>query len=445
MKIAYFDCFSGASGDMILGALVDAGLSLEQLKSELAKLRLSHYDIGAQKVVKQGLGGTQMIIDLEGAHHYAGDHHHGEGHHHEEGHHSHPHGHHHGHHHDHDHGDHSHHDHECRQQQHEHRNLHDIKGLIEASSLDPAVKQPSLAIFTRLAEVEARVHRKSIEAVHFHEVGAMDSIIDVVGAAIGFKALGIEKLYCSPLHVGSGTVECAHGTLPVPAPATLELIKGKPVYATGVKGELLTPTGAAILTTLAAGFGPMPAMAVEATGYGAGTLETPGPNLLRVSIGEAACEAKGFQVERVAVIETNIDDMNPQLYDYIIQRILDLGALDVFLVPVQMKKNRPGTMITVICAVEAVEKFADFLLRETTTIGLRWRVDDRLKADRAIREVETRYGRVRFKLAQLGDRIVNVSPEYEDCKRLALEKGLALREVMEEARAVVLELKRGTD
>jgi uncharacterized protein (TIGR00299 family) protein len=305
------------------------------------------------------------------------------------------------------------------------------------------VKEKSLQIFTRLAEAEAQVHRTSIEQVHFHEVGAMDAIIDIVGAVIGFQAMGIEKLYCSALHVGSGMVECAHGTLPVPAPATLDLIKGKPIYSTGVKGELLTPTGAAILTTLASGFGAMPAMTVEATGYGAGTLDPPVPNLLRLTIGEAEDLRSRFQIERVAVIETNIDDMNPQLYDYLIQKMLDLGALDVFLAPIQMKKNRPGTLVSVICPVEDVEKFADFLLQETTTIGLRWRVDNRLKAERSIREVTTRYGPVRFKVAQLGEQTSNVSPEYEDCKRIALEKGVPLREVMEEARAVALELKRG--
>lgn len=452
MKIAYFDCFSGASGDMILGALVDAGLSLEHLRQELAKLGLPHYHLDAKKVVKRGLGGTQMIIDLEG-HHHGADHHHEEGHEPGDSHHSHHHGHshgpHHGHHHHdhHEHGHHEHHMHECGSQapHQEHRNLQDIKKLIEASSLAEAVKEKSLQIFTRLAEAEARVHRTSPDQVHFHEVGAMDSIIDIVGAVVGFQALGLEKIYCSPLHVGCGTVTCAHGTLPVPAPATLELVKGKPIYSTGVKGELLTPTGAAILTTLAVGFGGMPAMTVEAAGYGAGSLDTAAPNLLRVSIGEAEGGLPRFQTEQVAVIETNIDDMNPQLYDYLIQKMLNLGALDVFLAPIQMKKNRPGSLLSVICPVEAVERFADFLLQETTTIGLRWRLDDRLKADRSIREAETCYGPVRFKVAQLGEQTVNVSPEYEDCKHLALEKGVALREVMEEARAVALKLKRGND
>lgn len=398
MRIAYFDCFSGASGDMILGALVDAGLSLEQLQGELARLNLSGYALTARPVVKRGLGGTQVAITLNDE----------------------PHG-------------------------RPHRRLSDIKDLIAASSLPEAVKQPSLEIFTRLAAAEARVHRIGLEEVHFHEVGGVDAILDVVGAVIGLQALGIEKFYCSPLHLGSGTVTCAHGVLPVPAPAVLELVQGKPVYATGVQGELLTPTGAAILTTLAAGFGPLPPMTVTATGCGAGSLDPPVPNLLRLCIGEAPAELPGFQTEQVAVLETNIDDMNPQLYDYLIQKMLSLGALDVFLAPLQMKKNRPGTLLSVICAPAEVEKFAAFLLEETTTIGLRWRLDHRLKAARTIREAATRYGTVRFKVAQLGDRIVQVSPEYEDCKRLALAQGVALREVMEDARAVALALKHQTD
>ncbi len=408
MRIAYFDCFSGASGDMILGSLVDAGLSLEHLKAELGRLRLAHYDLQAKKVVKRGLGGTQVIIRVDGR-----DHHHQHL----------PHNHHH----------------------HEHRHLYDIKDLILESSLDEWVKRKSIEIFTRLAEAEAKVHRTTIEQIHFHEVGAMDAIIDVVGSVIGFSALRIEKIYGSPLHVGTGTVNCAHGMLPVPAPATLELVKGKPVYSIGIKGELLTPTGAAILTTMAAGFGPMPALSLEAVGYGAGTLDPPVPNLLRVSIGEGLDEARGYQVERVAVIETNIDDMNPQMYDYVIQRILDLGALDVFLAPIQMKKNRPGTLVSVICPPEMVEKFSDFLLKETTTIGLRWRLDHRLKAHRTIKEVPTRFGAIKFKVAQVDDRIINVSPEYDDCKRAALENRVPLREVMDEARSLALEMKLESD
>lgn len=392
MKIAYFDCFAGASGDMILGALLDAGLTIERLREEIAKLHLSHYELHVEKVVKKGIGGSQAHIVIDQDHHH-----------------------------------------------HHHRHLSHIRDIIDKSDLDGSVKEKSAAIFGRLAEAEARVHRSSVESVHFHEVGAMDAIIDVVGGVIGLHALGIEKIFCSPLHVGCGTVECAHGTLPVPAPATAELIKGKPVYSTGVEGELLTPTGAAILTTLSSGFGPMPAMTVQQIGYGAGTSEPAIPNLLRVTIGDARDDIGDYDIEQTVLIETNIDDMNPQMYDYLIQKMLDLGAMDVFLTPVQMKKNRPGTILTVICSTNAVGEFSDFLLRETTTIGLRWRVDNRITARREIREIPTRYGPIQVKVTQADGEIINITPEYEDCKRIALEKNIPLKNVMENARSVIVD------
>ena len=388
MKIAYFDCFAGASGDMILGSLLDAGLALEKLKTELAKLHLTHYDLQAENVIKKGVAGYQARVIVDEAHHH----------------------------------------------QH-HRHLADIKGLIAKSDLDHSIQQKSIEIFTRLAEVEAKVHQTTIEQIHFHEVGAMDAIIDITGAVVGISILGIQKIFCSPLHLGSGMVECAHGRLPVPAPATAELVKGKPVYSTGVKGELLTPTGAAILTTLASDFGPMPAMSVEQIGYGAGTSDPTIPNLLRVMIGEAAEDVGDCEMEQVAVIETNIDDMNPQIYDYIIEKVLELGALDIFLAPVQMKKNRSGTLATIICPPEAVETFAKVLLQETTTIGLRWRVENRIKAHRVIKKINTKYGVINFKVAEIGGEIINITPEYEDCKRAALEKGVPLKKVIEEVRS----------
>lgn len=387
MKIVYFDCFAGASGDMILGSLLDAGLGLEQLRGELAKLHLTHFDVQVQKVEKRGIGGSQALVHIDQDHHH-----------------------------------------------HHHRHLHHIREIIETSDLEATIKRRSVEIFTRLAEAEAKVHRTSVDHIHFHEVGAMDAIIDVVGSVAGLSALGVERIYCSPLHVGTGTIECAHGILPVPAPATAELIKGKPAYATGVQGELLTPTGAAILTTLASDFGAMPAMTVEKVGYGAGTSDPSIPNLLRLVIGESSEEVRGYQRERVAVAETNIDDMNPQIYDYLIGRLLDMGALDVFLVPTQMKKNRPGTLLTVLCAPEKIGEFADFLLRETTTIGLRWRIDNRTTARRSIREVQTSYGTVRIKVAEVNGNTINATPEYEDCKRLALENNVPLKEIMEQAR-----------
>jgi uncharacterized protein (TIGR00299 family) protein len=256
-----------------------------------------------------------------------------------------------------------------------------------------------------------------------------------VGAVAGIAALGIQKIFCSPLHLGSGTVACAHGTLPVPAPATAELVKGKPVYSTGVEGELLTPTGAAILTTLASDFGPMPAMSVEKIGYGAGTSEPAIPNLLRIMIGQTAEDVKDVEMEQVAVIETNIDDMNPQMYDYLIKKILKMGAMDIFLTSVQMKKNRSGILLTIICQPQRVDEFSDFLLRETTTIGLRWRIDNRIKAHRTIQVIQTQHGAINFKVAKIGHRTINVAPEYEDCKRVALESGVPLKQVMEDARA----------
>ena len=388
MKIAYFDCFAGASGDMILGSLLDTGLELAQLKAELAKLHLTHYDLKAEKVVKKGVGGCQALVMVDEAHHH-----------------------------------------------HHHRNLADIKNILAHSDLEDSIRKKSIAIFTRLAEAEAKVHQTAIEKIHFHEVGAMDAIIDVVGAVAGIAALGIQKIFCSPLHLGSGTVECAHGTLPVPAPATAELVKGKPVYSTGVVGELLTPTGAAILTTLASDFGPMPAMSVEKIGYGAGTSEPAIPNLLRVMIGQTAEDVKDVEMEQAAVIETNIDDMNPQIYDYIIKKILKMGAMDIFLTPVQMKKNRSGTLLTIICQPQRVDEFSDFLLRETTTIGLRWRIDNRIKAHRTIQAIQTQYGAINFKVAKIGHRTINVAPEYEDCKRAALESGVPLKQVIEDVRA----------
>jgi uncharacterized protein (TIGR00299 family) protein len=392
LKIAYFDCFAGASGDMILGALLDAGLSIERLREEIAKLQLTHYTLDVTKVVKKGIGGSQAQIVIDQDHH---DHH--------------------------------------------HRHLSHIREIIADSDLDDKIKDRSTAIFVRLAEAEARVHRSSVEAVHFHEVGAMDAIIDVVGAVVGFSVLGIDKIFCSPLHVGGGTIECAHGTLPVPAPATAELIKGRPTYSTGVAGELLTPTGAAILTTLASGFGPMPAMTIGQIGYGAGTADPGIPNLLRVAIGEARDDIGGYEVEQTVLIETNIDDMNPQLYDHLMGRLLNEGALDVFLTAVQMKKNRPGTLLSVICKSDAVGSLADILMQETTTIGLRWRVENRIMAAREIRRIDTVHGPVAVKLARNNGRIINLTPEYDDCKRLAIEKQLPLKKVLDDVRAAALQ------
>lgn len=391
MEIAYFDCFSGASGDMILGALLDAGLPLTVLKEELAKLGLSNFDVQVAKVVKKGLSGSQALVLIEHDHHH-------------------------------------------------HRHLADIEKIIEESGLDPDIKRDSIKIFTRLAQAEAKVHGTSVESIHFHEVGAMDAIIDVVGAVIGLKALGINKVYCSPLHVGTGTILCAHGELPVPAPATAELLKGKPVYATGVQGELVTPTGAAILTTLAEDFGPMPAMTVERIGHGAGTADHSISNLLRLFVGTTTHTDAGHEMEQSAIIETTIDDMNPQIYDYLIEKILQMGAQDIFCQSVQMKKNRAGILLSILCRPEMVSEFADFLFKETTTIGLRWHIDNRIMAKRKTNVIRTRCGEIHCKVAMVNKEIVNITPEYDDCKRIAEARHIPLKTVMEEARAKAFEI-----
>ncbi len=391
MKIAYFDCFSGISGDMILGALVDAGLEMERLKAELARLPLSGYTLSAQTVRKRGLRGTHVEVEVS-----------------EKG---------------------------------VERHLHEIEEIIEGSDLPGEVKSRGLAIFQRLAEAEAHVHGIPVGRVHFHEVGAMDAIVDVVGAVIGLWLLGIERVYASPVHVGRGTVTCAHGTLPVPAPATQELLRGVPIYGRDVDAELVTPTGAAILTTLAEEFGAAPPMQVEQVGYGAGSRDLPLPNLLRVSVGTMTEEVEGYEEDVVTVIKTNIDDMNPQLYDHVMEQLFGAGALDVFLTPIQMKRNRPGVQLSVLVVEEHVADVLDVLFAETTTIGVRTCPMRRWKLGRERVVVETRYGLVGVKVARRGGAVVNVAPEYRECQRVAREQGVPLKEVyqvtLEAARAQV--------
>ena len=383
MKIAYFDCFSGVSGDMILGALVDAGLEMERLKVELARLPLSGYTLSAETVRRRGLRGTHVEVGVS-----------------EEG---------------------------------VERHLHEIEEIIEGSDLPDEVKARGMAIFRRLAEAEARVHGIPVERVHFHEVGAMDAIVDVVGAVVGLWLLGIEHVYASPVHVGRGTVECAHGTLPVPAPATQELLRGVPIYGRDVDAELVTPTGAAILTTLAERFGAAPPMRVEQVGYGAGSRDLPLPNLLRVSIGETTEQVEGYEEDVVTVIETNIDDMNPQLYEHVMERLFDAGALDVFLTPIQMKRNRPGVQLSVLVTEERVADVLDILFAETTTIGVRTCPMRRWKLGRERIVVETRYGPVGVKVARRGGTVMNVAPEYRECQRVAEEQGIPLKEMYQAA------------
>ena len=389
MRIAYFDCFSGASGDMILGSLVDVGVSARRLREEIDKINLPGIRLRIKKVLKRGIAGTQVTV--EGT---KGD--------------------------------------------KPHRSLKEMERIIDRSSLDSRVKGKSKEILLRIASVEAEIHRKKVEEVHFHELGGLDSIVDIAGSVWGLGQLGIDEIDVSGINVGGGFVKCEHGILPVPAPATLFLMRGKPIYSSGVDKELLTPTGAAILTSMGSAFGQMPSMKVEKVGYGAGRSDLPHPNLLRLIIGTSK---PIFGREKVLVVETNIDDMNPQFYDYAIEGLLAMEALDVFLTPVLMKKNRPATLLTVICALEKLPSVIEFLLKETTTLGLRWREEERAKTDREIATVETKYGKIRFKLARWGGKVVNLSPEYEDCKRLALQKGASLKEVFEEARRKAASLK----
>lgn len=384
MKLAYFDCFSGISGDMTLGALVDAGLPLGQIRQELQGLQVPGWEISSEKVWKNGMAATYVRVKTEDTS--------------------------------------------------KHRSLSGILEILEKSALKPTVRDRAAAIFRRLGEAEASVHDVPLEKIHFHEVGAVDAIVDIVGACVGFAALGIEKFACSPLNVGGGTAKMAHGVLPVPAPATAKLLLGKPTYANGVQKELVTPTGAAIVATLCDTFGPQPPMTVSAIGYGAGTADLEGqPNVLRIMIGEAAEKiVPGFD-EEIAVIEANLDDMNPQIYGYFLEKALAAGALDVYTTPVQMKKNRPGTLLTLLCKPQDTNVLMSLVFEETTTFGARTYRAQRRALPRELVSVHTQYGDVRVKLSRVNGRIRHASPEFEDCKRLAQEKQVPLQRVMNEA------------
>ena len=318
-----------------------------------------------------------------------------------------------------------------------------IEEIIGGSGLSERVKERSIRIFRRLGEVEAAIHQIPIEKVHFHEVGALDSITDIVGACIAFDLLGIEKVYCSPLNLGSGTVEAAHGVMPVPAPATAALVQGIPTYSEGPAAELTTPTGAAIVTTLADEFGTMPAMRIGGVGYGAGDRDfKKHPNLLRAVIGE---QSQAREATRIFVIEANVDDMNPQLAGYVRERLLDTGALDVTLASVYMKKDRPGLMISVLAKPEDREKLSELLFSETTTLGIRMYPVERRVLERRLDPVETIYGEVRIKVASENGTVRNFAPEYEDCRRIALEKEVPFKEVWQQANFEFLRLSQKSE
>jgi uncharacterized protein (TIGR00299 family) protein len=384
MKYAYFDCFSGISGDMTLGALLDAGVPIEQLRAELLSLNVPGWELTAEKVWKNGMAATHAKVRA--------------------------------------------------QDTTTHRSLTTILGILEKSTLAVGVKERASAIFKKLGEAEAAVHDVPLEKIHFHEVGAVDAIVDIVGACIGFTALGIESFACSALNVGGGTAKMAHGVLPVPAPATARLLLGKPTYSNGVQKELVTPTGAAIVATLCASFGPQPLMAVNAIGYGAGTADLEGqPNVLRLMVGAAAEKRVAAESETIRVLEANLDDMNPQIYGYFLEKALAAGALDVFATPVQMKKNRPGMLVTVLCKPEDEAKFHEMLFAETTTLGVRTYTAERRVLARQWETVRTAFGEVRIKVARLNGHIRQASPEFEDCRKLAEAKNVPLQRVMDEA------------
>lgn len=394
MKQAYLDCSSGMSGDMFLAALLDAGLAPERLFTELKKIPLGFYEFKRTRAVRGGLVGTLVDIRVPG--------------------------------------------------QQPERHLGDIERVLQESTLAETVKNQALKIFGRLAEVEGKLHNRAPSEVHFHEVGAVDAILDIVGACAGLALLEISELICSPLNVGGGRVETEHGMLPVPAPASAELLKEIPIYSSGVEGELVTPTGAAIVATLARSFGPMPPIKVERIGYGAGAKDFPKhPNVARLFVGQSIepvrAEAGAAGDEVVSVIEANLDDMSPQLYGYLVEQALAAGALDVTCSSIQMKKNRPGLEVSILCKPELSEALTQLLFEQTTTIGLRIYEARRKVLERELVSVETAYGTVRIKVAKRHGKVVNIAPEYEDCQRLATEKSAPLKQVILAAQVAYLQ------
>jgi len=392
MRIAYFDCLSGISGNMVLGAMLACGLDESVLLAGLAQLPLHGWKLTVERVSKQGISALHVDVVEEHHEHEMGQ------------------------------GEHHHH--------HAHRGLGDILHLIEHSGLSPQVKKTASDIFTRLGQAEAEVHGTTPDQVHFHEVGAVDAIIDIVGAAIGLEALGIDRVLASPLPLGRGWVTCAHGTFPIPAPATALLVRGVPIAESDIDAELVTPTGAAIITTLAERFGPLPGMTVGQVGYGAGSKELPRPNVLRLFLGEEAAELAATEI---VGLETNLDDLPGEVLGYLMDRLFAAGALDVFFTAIQMKKNRPGVLVRVLCAPGEVDACTGILFAETTTLGVRRTLYTRAVLPREFRTVDTPYGPVRLKISRWND-IERAEPEYEDCRKLAEGQGVPLLAVYRAAR-----------
>jgi uncharacterized protein (TIGR00299 family) protein len=396
MKTLFFDCFAGASGDMILGAMIDAGVDPAALMNQLECLNVSGFKIDFKRVERSGISSTHAVVHA--AH------------------------------------------------EHQHRHLSDIKKIIDKSNLSSEVKSRAIQIFTRLAEAEARVHNQHIDQVHFHEVGALDAIVDVVGASICFEMLGIQRFVSSPINVGTGFVEMEHGRFPVPPPAVVELLKGVPFYSTEVQGELLTPTGAAIITTVCESYGMLPEITVELSGYGAGTRQYEKfPNVLRIFVGDTGPQSTERRAESLTagsgklepalmLLETNLDDLSPQILGHLMERAFELGALDCYFTAVQMKKDRPGTLVSILCEIRHCESLTDLLFKETTTLGVRSYEVKRRTLQRETVRVETQYGPIDVKVAYLNGSVVNEMPEFEQCRRAASETGLPLKVIQDEVR-----------
>ncbi len=379
MKLAYFDCFAGAAGDMILGALIDAGLPFDFLKSELAKLKLDGFDLQCDRVMKNGISGTKLSV-ITG-------------------------------------------------EQNVHRHLGDITEIIDHSDLSGQVKSRGIAVFETLARAEAKIHGTTTDKIHFHEVGALDAIVDIVGTVIGLDYLGIRQIMVSPVHFGTGFIECEHGKMPVPAPATLEILKGAPTWSSGIRSELTTPTGAALLKTLADSFGPVPPMTTTSVGYGAGSRDLEIPNMIRVVIGESATDS--LEIDEILLMECNLDDMTGERLGYVMERLLSEGARDVWFTPIQMKKNRPAVTLSVLADQARYDALSSTIFAETSTIGIRTQRLMRRKLKRETRTVRTHFGEIRVKVSRLG-RTERIAPEYEDCREAALREGVPLAQVYDE-------------
>ena len=405
MKTLYFDCFAGASGNMILGALVALGVDERDLIEQIRRLDISDFEIEFTTRDKSGISAIHAEVRV-------------------------PH-------------------------EHAHRHLHHIEKIIDDSRLSDSVKRRAVEIFTNLARAEAKIHGIDVQKVHFHEVGAMDAIIDVVGACIGFELLGIENFVCSKIHVGSGFAKMAHGKFPVPPPAVAELLSGAPIYSTEIVGELITPTGAAIIATVCRAFGQIPEMTIEKTAYGAGTREYKDfPNALRLILGEtqnterrlsrfdqANLDLRANDHARLTILETNLDDVSPEILGFVMEKAFESGALDCWFTPIQMKKSRPATMLSVLCERSDKEKFIALLVRETPTLGVRVREIERVCLKREMSKIETKFGEIAVKIARYDGKIVNVKPEFEILREIANRENLPLREVEAEFRKSIIDFR----